>query len=260
MALSLEYMSRHKIDLRQPFLHPCTDDIAAHHAARAYHRKAGVFLLCGLWSFLPLYPPHRAGSTCTHIPAFCLRQAGHCTGFPARKGCICIPFTLDFGRISSVHCAARRETSAPAGKPKPSLSPHTVHSLSGIKVCAGAKSRDLTHLIAEQQIRRTAGNMEQQNFFSKQLFSLSCKQRCGSVTLLMGRQHKWDPFCMCKGRCSIDTCKKAWHIAALHRARLLRHSDSIDLCQIKFLRQLLHHLRQRDRMMKQCIAFCRRPS
>ena len=32
--------------------------------------------------------PHRAGSTCTHIPAFCLRQAGHCTGFPARKGCI----------------------------------------------------------------------------------------------------------------------------------------------------------------------------
>ena len=41
--------------------------------------------------FLPLYPPHRAGSTCTHIPAFCLRQAGHCTGFPARKGCIASP-------------------------------------------------------------------------------------------------------------------------------------------------------------------------
>ena len=96
--------------------------------------------------------------------------------------------------------------------------------------------------------------MEQQNFFSKQLFPLSCKQRCGSVTLLMGRQHKWDPFCMCKGRCSIDTCKKARHIAAFYRAGLLRYAHSIDLRQIKFLRQFLHHLRQRDRMMKQCIA------
>ena len=132
--------------------------------------------------------------------------------------------------------------------------PHTVHSLSGIKVCAGAKRCDPAHLIAEQQVRGAAGNMEQQNFFSKQLFPLSCKQRCGSVTLLMGRQHKWDPFCMCKGRCSIDTCKEARHIAAFYRAGLLRYAHGIDLRQIKFLRQFLHHLRQRDRMMKQCIA------
>ena len=96
--------------------------------------------------------------------------------------------------------------------------------------------------------------MEQQNFFSKQLFPLSCKQRCGSVTLLMGGSHKWDPFCMCKGRCSIDTCKEARHIAAFYWAGLLRYAHSIDLRQIKFLRQFLHHLRQRDRMMKQCIA------
>lgn len=59
---------------------------------------------------------------------------------------------------------------------------------------------------------------------------------------------------MCKGRCSIDTCKKARHIAAFYRAGLLRYAHSIDLRQIKFLRQFLHHLWQRDRMMKQCIA------
>ena len=153
----------------------------------------------------------------------------------------CIPFT------QTGNLGTRREAKA---KPDP----HTVHSLSGIKVCAGAKRCDPAHLIAEQQVRGAAGNMEQQNFFSKQLFPLSCKQRCGSVTLLMGRQHKWDPFCMCKGRCSIDTCKKARHIAAFYRAGLLRYAHSIDLRQIKFLRQFLHHLRQRDRMMKQCIA------
>ena len=96
--------------------------------------------------------------------------------------------------------------------------------------------------------------MEQQNFFNNSCYPLSCKQRCGSVTLLMGRQHKWDSFCMCKGRCSIDTCKKARHIAAFYRAGLLRYAHSINLRQIKFLRQFLHHLRQRDRMMKQCIA------
>ena len=34
--------------MRQPLLHPCADDIAAHHAAGADHRQTGVFLLRGL--------------------------------------------------------------------------------------------------------------------------------------------------------------------------------------------------------------------
>ena len=96
--------------------------------------------------------------------------------------------------------------------------------------------------------------MEQQNFFSKQLFPLGCKQCCRSMTLLMGGPHKRDALCLRKGCSRTDARQKAWHIAALHRARLLRHSDGIDLRQIKFLRKLLHHFRQRDRMMKQCIA------
>ena len=178
-------------------MHPCADDIAAHHAAGTDHRKTGVFLLRGLCHF-----DHRICHTEQTIFADILRR------FACGQQTVALVFQPGKAALHSLYTglrpdffpALRSQTGnfSTRRESKAQFDPHTIHSLSGVEIGAGAKSRDLTHLIAEQQVRRTAGNMEQQNFFSKQLFPLGCKQCCRSVTLLMGGPHKRDALCLRK--------------------------------------------------------------
>ena len=96
--------------------------------------------------------------------------------------------------------------------------------------------------------------MEQQHLLGEQRLALCGIQRRRSVSLLMGGVDQRNVPRRRKGSCGADTSQKTGHIAALHRARLLRNAYGISFCQVEFLRQFLQYLRQSCRMMEQRIA------
>ena len=229
------------------------DHIAAHHAAGAYHRQTRVFLLRSLCHF-----DHRIGHTeqavLAHIfRAFARSKQGIALVFQAGKAALHAPharFRPDLFRArcsKARHLCTRREG-------KPELDAHAVHSLSGVKVRARAKLGDRAYLITQQQIRRAAGNMKQQDFLRKKVCAAGCKQRRSGMALLVGRINQRDVPRRCKCRRRVHTGQKARHITTLCRARLLGDTHSVDAGQIKLLRKLVQHFRQCCGVVEQCIA------
>ena len=169
--------------------------------------------------------------------------------------------------MGSSHSAARRETSAPAGNGKPSLTPpagaeerkaqldaHAVNGLPGVEIAAGAQRRDLPDLVAEQQVGGATGNVEEQHFLAEQLLPFGGEQSSGGMPLLMGRVDEWDAPRSGKSRGCTDARQEAGHIASLHGAGLLRNAHRRDLRQVELPAQFLQHFGQSGGVVEQRIA------
>ena len=131
---------------------------------------------------------------------------------------------------------------------------HPIHSLSGIKVCAGAKGLDASDFITEQQVGGAAGNMKQQHFLAEQFVPLRSKKRGGRMALLVRRMDERDAPGQRKGRGRVDACQEAGHITSLHRTRFLGDAHRCDLGQIKLMTKLFQHFRECYRVVEQRIT------
>ena len=119
-----------------------------------------------------------------------------------------MPRTLDFGFDGLITFRGKTGDFDASREPKAQLDAHTVHSLSGVEVGAGPQRLDMLHFIAEEQVGRAAGNVEEQRFLAEELFTLGGKQCRRRMALLMGRADERDPRAKANASAALTPARK----------------------------------------------------